>query len=113
MWNNASFFVLQVCPPGWFYYKESCYFVHGAKLPFAEAKAKCQSLDSKLFEPMSEEQNEDIFNIMLSMLGEDTEYYVGISIDDATDSGRYSFYFTYSFLWNQSKVMKCLHSTYF
>ena len=47
---------------------------------------------------MSEEQNEDIFNIMLSMLGEDTEYYVGISIDDATDSGRYSFYFTYSFL---------------
>ena len=46
---------------------------------------------------MSEEQNEDIFNIMLSMLGEDTEYYVGISIDDATDSGRYSFYFTYSF----------------
>jgi len=36
---------------------------------------------------MSEEQNEDIFNIMLSMLGEDTEYYVGISIDDATDSG--------------------------
>ena len=42
---------------------------------------------------MSEEHNVDIFNIMLAMLGEDTEYYVGISIDDATDNGRYSFYF--------------------
>ena len=50
-------------------------------------------MDSKLFEPMSEEHNVDIFNIMLAMLGEDTEYYVGISIDDATDNGRYSFYF--------------------
>ena len=45
---------------------------------------------------MSEEHNVDIFNIMLAMLGEDTEYYVGISVDDATDSGRYSFYFLVS-----------------
>ena len=76
------------CPPGWFSLDQSCYFIHGQKLAFDEAKAKCQSLEAKLFEPMSEEENEAIFNIMLSKYGEDTEYYVGISIQDAHDGGR-------------------------
>ena len=39
---------------------------------------------------MSEEQNVDIFNVMVAMYGEDCEYYVGISIDEATDNGRYA-----------------------
>ena len=76
------------CPAGWFYLDHSCYFIHGQKLAFVDAKAKCESFDSKLFEPMSEEQNEAIFNIMLSKYGEDTEYYVGIGIEDAYDGGR-------------------------
>ena len=85
--NNCLTFI--ECPAGWFYHDQSCYFVHGEKLPFDEAKAKCESLSSKLFEPMSEGQNKAIFDIMLAKYGEDTEYYVGISIQDAQDGGRF------------------------
>ena len=74
----------KACPEGWFYHQNTCYKIFGIQKTFEEAVETCQSetlIDAKLFEPTSEAQNKAIFDVVYSIYGEYSQYFVGIKID--------------------------------
>ena len=56
----------QTCLAGWSLKGDQCYWVSKETLSFEEAKSSCEDKKATLFEPMSEEENKQVHDLVAS-----------------------------------------------
>ena len=93
--NYGHLFFFAVCPDGWFMHSltkdgttsYSCLIVHASLHTFDDAKTACDDSSAILYEPKTQEENENIFRISQEIFDE-AEYWIGILLDTTNpDSG--------------------------
>lgn len=70
----------QTCLADWFLIGDQCYWLSNQTLTFKDAKSNCEEKGAKLFEPKSEEENEQVHD---KVKIRSNYYIIGIRYDDA------------------------------
>ena len=88
LYLNFGHLTIAVCSDGWFMHSltkdgttsYSCLLVHASLYNFDDAKSECESANAILYEPRTQEENSEIFQIGQEIFS-DVEYWIGVKLD--------------------------------
>lgn len=75
---DHSFLQQFSCTDGWVGHHSKCYFFSKTKQTFADASALCRAFNSKLAEPVTQDELNFLTSLVV-MIGQSASYYIGVT----------------------------------
>ena len=78
-----------ICPPGWYRYGESCYYIITSPLNWTDAKTACADLQGRLAVPRSEMEQSFIWNTYVNISHGTPPHSLWIDCNDREEEGNW------------------------